>query len=127
MVPVARIGVAILATVVSFPASADLVQLSYTEQAIAWNDQMDAIAVTQDLDLKSTFAAKRIAASWVLIGSCRRPAASIDPSSVRVVMQSAGTNKFEVAVLAMISVLSRENLGREPPENVCLFAKDIGK
>lgn len=93
---------------------------------------MSDIAERLDLAEAETAAAKRAALQWIYIGPCRKPGddlgAGADSSVALIMGIGAGiTTRFGIAILAMATVLERENLGREPPENVCRFALELGR
>lgn len=111
--------------VLTSPAAAEFVDVPYSRQAIAWSSEMDRIAGHLNLDENETAVAKAVAAQWMHIGPCRgkSDAASFDSAAIVI---GGSSSAFVTAILAMISVLSRENMGRDPlPEAVCRFAAEM--
>jgi len=110
------------------PTEAGFKELSYTEQVILWNEQLDLAAKEFELDGPMTYAAKKTAAAWVHLGPCHGN--TDEPpdtgAAVAIVIGATPTTPYDSSILTMIGLLSRENLGRTPPpENLCRFAKDM--
>lgn len=119
-----------LASALSFlssQSSAEFLTLTYTEQAIKWNSTLDLIAQTQGLSVSDAFTTKQIAAAWQYLGPCRGSANDLSTAgegAISFVMTADPTIPTYAAVLEMIGSLGRENLGRQPPADLCRFARE---
>lgn len=123
-----RLHVGMLALILATgPAEAELKDLSYTEQVILWNEQLDQAAKEFELDGSMTYTAKKTATAWVHLGPCNGSADDFPDAMavLSIVIGATPTNPYYSSILTMIGLLSRENLGRTPPENLCKFAKDM--
>lgn len=109
----------------SSQSRAEFLTLTYTEQAIQWNSTLDLIAQTRGLSGPDAFVTKQIAATWVALGPCRANDVE-DAGAIRIVLGANPKVPFDGAVLEMIGALGRENMGRQPPPDLCRFARDVG-
>jgi hypothetical protein len=107
-------------------AHGEIVELSYTEQVKTWTRLLQEVSEARGLDESTASLAERTATAWFYMGPCRGSTHNLDEinptSTFSIVSLAKPSRPFEAAVLEMIAVMARENLGREPGDDMCRFA-----
>lgn len=130
MLKIATIGLALALLVPTF-ASAELVSPSYTATARTIWEDFKTIATSRRLTPAEARGAEDVAALWVYLGPCEGranlPGLPQDPSVFGTVARANPQDREGGAILLMIAVMTRENLGRKPHEHVCRFALETAQ
>ena len=105
---------------------AKFIKITYAHYVRVTADSMMRAAEANDLDAKTASLAFRVATTWVYIGPCEGNADHVREASesIGIVLNARPTNPYSSAILQMIAILNRDNLGR-PSEYKCRFAKEL--
>lgn len=110
-------------------ASAELLKESYTEKVLSWSGKLNAIGAANKLTETQLDTARKTASGWLFLGPCE--GRYIDLRShpagyaIDVMNNPDFNNNLHASILQMVAVLTSENLGRKPSNDMCRFAEDL--
>ena len=109
-------------------AQAGLVPQPYTEYARNLIRAFEEIEAANELSPPEKNSAENMATTWFYMGPCEGKNVPHDMEAAQLV---AGAEvyygKLGSAVLEMITILSRDSIGRKPREETCRFAKEMAE
>jgi hypothetical protein len=112
----------------STPAYAPFMVQTYTEFAKALGLSLAEVKRARGLSAVEAALAKRTSAAWVYLGPCNGESSKLKSDlggaavTFSVVNLAKPSNPLGAAMLEMIAIMLRENLGRTPSGDMCRFA-----
>lgn len=127
-----RIGLLVVLLLMSSPCFATIVSETYSEFTKGLLRQLAEVPKARDLSPVAADLAERIAAEWVYTGPCEGDRRKLSTEASRVdvisfVLNASPASGLGAAVLEMISIMTRSNLGRKPAEYICRFALETAE
>lgn len=107
------------------PASAEFVDIPKSSTFSTLSTQVQQVIDATGLSEKDGISARVTAATWVYLGPCKRSTndlPKVDDRVFQIVVDARPQTKWGAAVLQMIAIMMRDDLGRET-EAKCDFAK----
>lgn len=111
----------------TFSARADFISLTYEQVSESLTGLLDRVAVARDLSHDEARVAKQISGAWVAAGPCKMPHIPEAEGALPILLNPIPEIRYHAAVLEMVAILTADNLGRGPTENVCRFASELAK
>ena len=89
--------------------------------------QLSEVESARGLSSREGYTAQSIATEWVYVGPCKGDGSKLHSLSntsttIGFVLNASPRDPLGAAVLEMIAILTRDNLGRTPSEYTCRFA-----
>lgn len=122
-----RFHTSALAVFVATPAAAGFIEIPKSEYYSTTSAALEAIADAASLSEDERADARQIAGQWVYLGPCAGKADDVEnlsPRAFEIVINAESRTPFEAAILQMITVINRQNLGR-PEHTKCALALAI--
>ncbi len=113
----------------SAPAYAPIVKETYTQHARMLWSGLSEVSRARELSPADAALAERIASTWVYVGPCKGTIKSLSEAAtiIETVNLAKPSRPFEAAILEMIAIMIRQNLGRTPSDYTCRFALETAE